>query len=79
MFWYDNAVVHKVRSRVTWFAKSDVEELEWPAQSPDLNPGEHLWDEVECKVNAKDTDMMCPVHRLAKANTNKQWCVTYEQ
>lgn len=26
----------------TWFAKVGVEEPEWPAQSPDLNPTEHL-------------------------------------
>jgi hypothetical protein len=30
-----------------------VEELDWPAQSPDVNPIEHLWDELECRLRAR--------------------------
>jgi len=34
-------------------SKFGVEELDWPAQSPDLNPIEHIWDKLEQRVQAR--------------------------
>ena len=42
LFQNDKAPVHKARSIQKWFVEINVEELDWPAQSPNLNPIEHL-------------------------------------
>jgi len=36
--------VHKARIIKTWMSEFGVEELDWPRESPDLNPIEPLWD-----------------------------------
>jgi len=48
----DNAPCHKAHIISNWFLEHDDEftVLQWPPQSPDLNPIEHLWDVVEREI-----------------------------
>lgn len=42
-----------LRSTKTWLDKLGMVELDWPAQSTDLNPTEHLWEELEQPLQAR--------------------------
>lgn len=55
IFQQDNATIHKSRATKEWFASNNVNLLDdWPPNSPDLNPIEHMWSQVKKIVYRKD-------------------------
>lgn len=62
LFQHDNAPAHNAVSTRNFLAHNHVPKLEWPGNSPDLNPIEHLWALVQRRLP-----------RALPANTNEWW------
>ena len=50
---HDNATSHTARFVRDFLKDRNVCVLPWPAQSPDLNPLEHIWDLLDRRVRAR--------------------------
>lgn len=54
-----------------FFSQFDVEEFDWPAQTSDINPVQHLWDELEAWVWTRPYHLMGSVLDLTDALVNE--------
>ena len=55
IFQQDNDPKHKSKMVTKWLSESKIEVLDWPAQSPDINPIENLWVHLKIRLSAYDS------------------------
>ena len=49
----DNAPCHTANSVKTFLSEEDVTVMEWPGQSPDMNPIENVWKLLNGRAKEK--------------------------
>lgn len=62
----DNARPHRARIVTDYLEEAEIQRMEWPAFSPDMNPIEHVWDMLHRAVQRRQ-NVPTTLHELREA------------
>ncbi len=65
-FQQDDDPKHTAKITKEWLHNNSVTVLEWPSQSPDLNPIEHLWRDLKMAVHQRLPSNLTELERICK-------------
>ena len=66
VFQMDNDPKHTSNAVAKWLKDNKVKILEWPSQSPYLNPVDNLWAELKKRVCARRPTNLTQLHQLCQ-------------
>ncbi len=67
-FQQDNDAKHTAKITKEWLHNNSVTVIEWPSQSPDLNPIEHLWRDLKMAVHQRLPSNLTELERICRRN-----------
>jgi hypothetical protein len=56
IFQQDNAAIHIAKLMKAWFAEQAFKVMEWPPNSPYMNPIEHMWPVLKAALHKRYPD-----------------------
>ena len=70
IFQHDSAPCHKAKTVTEWLNTNQIEVLDWPSYSPNLNPIENLWAIMKEKISKIEITSLSHLEEVIKS----VWC-----
>ena len=71
-FLHDSAPCHKAKTVTSWLADRNVRVIQWPGNSPDLNPIENLWRQLKVLVSQDQPESLSELQESIR----RHWCLS---